>query len=445
MPTVSKEINLVKSEVDANNNKFWRGILYDDDSLEIFYGRVGTKGLTRTYASGGDRHLKKKIHEKTKPFNGRKGGYKEINIVSSSSGTPVKSKTVVTNNLDKVAADQINTNSPEARDLVKYLVKSNVHNIVSNTTMTYNDATGLFSTPLGIVAQTNIDDARDILINLGDFVVAKDFDNKKAKILIADYLMLIPQKVPQKLSLEGVIPDDTALKKQNDVLDSLQASLTSMLTTPPKSSKKKDQVAAPKVFAAKIELVTSPKIIQHIVDMYEKTMSGSHMCSHLMVKRAFAISIDPLVESFDKQGKKKGNIQQLSHGTRVSNVLSIIKSGLTIPPKNSPHCTGRMFGNGVYFSDQSTKALNYAYGYWGGGTDDNCFMFLADVAMGKHWTPDGTMYTAHEYASKNGFDSCFAKGGKSGVANNEMIVYSTCQVNLVYLVEFAPGKKRRRW
>ena len=41
-----------------------------------------------------------------------------------------------------------------------------------------------------------------------------------------------------------------------------------------------------------------------------------------------------------------------------------------VPPANASHCTGRMFGNGVYFSDQSTKALNYAYGYWGGGDRD---------------------------------------------------------------------------
>ena len=41
---------------------------------------------------------------------------------------------------------------------------------------------------------------------------------------------------------------------------------------------------------------------------------------------------------------------------------------------------------------------------------------------------------------KRGYDSTFAKAGESGVMNNEMIVYQTCQINPRFLVEFAPGK-----
>ena len=40
----------------------------------------------------------------------------------------------------------------------------------------------------------------------------------------------------------------------------------------------------------------------------------------------------------------------------------------------------------MYFANSSTKSLNYAYGYWDGKRDNNCFMFLCDVAMGKHYT-----------------------------------------------------------
>ena len=95
-----------------------------------------------------------------------------------------------------------------------------------------------------------------------------------------------------------------------------------------------------------------------------------------------------------------------------------------------------MFGNGVYFSDQSTKSLNYAYGYWGGGqADNNCFMFLADVAMGKYFVPPGPSVRL----PLSGYDSTFAQAGKSGVVNNEMIVYKTCQINPRFLVEFAPA------
>ena len=112
-----------------------------------------------------------------------------------------------------------------------------------------------------------------------------------------------------------------------------------------------------------------------------------------------------------------------------------MKSGLIIPKSSgSIQITGRMFGDGLYFSDQATKSLNYSYGYWDGGSkDDNCFMFLADVAMGKIHTPSGPTSSL----PKKGYDSTFAEAGKSGVMNNEMIVYRTSQANLRYLIEFA--------
>lgn len=132
------------------------------------------------------------------------------------------------------------------------------------------------------------------------------------------------------------------------------------------------------------------------------------------------------------------NIWDLWHGTRSSNVLSILKGGLIIPPQSSPHVCGRMFGNGIYASDQSTKALNYAYGYWGGGSkDNNCFMFLLKMAMGKYFVPTGPF----SGNARAGYDSTFAKGNQSGVANNEMIVYRCGQVKLDYLVEFSPNGK----
>jgi len=115
-------------------------------------------------------------------------------------------------------------------------------------------------------------------------------------------------------------------------------------------------------------------------------------------------------------------------------VLSILKQGLVVPPSNASHCCGRMFGDGVYFSDQSTKSLNYSYGYWDSGQrDQNCYMFLADVAMGNSYIPQG--HSSRTLPSK--FNSIFAKGGVSGVTNNEMIVPSTNQCNLKFLVNFS--------
>lgn len=160
-----------------------------------------------------------------------------------------------------------------------------------------------------------------------------------------------------------------------------------------------------------------------------------HVSHQLDVKLVYEVEIKVMKEAFESYGKKVGNVMQLWHGTRVSNLLSILKSGFVIPPSNAPHCTGRMFGNGVYFSDQSTKSLNYSFGYWGGAQDQNCFMLLNDVAMGRCFVPK---IWSHNYPKKR-YDSTFAKARWSGVINNEMIVYDTRQINPKYLVEFSPN------
>lgn len=62
---------------------------------------------------------------------------------------------------------------------------------------------------------------------------------------------------------------------------------------------------------------------------------------------------------------KVGNVRELCHGTRVHNVLSILHRGLVVPASDgsdSIQVTGRMFGDGVCLSDQSTKSLNYSAG-----------------------------------------------------------------------------------
>jgi poly [ADP-ribose] polymerase len=81
--------------------------------------------------------------------------------------------------------------------------------------------------------------------------------------------------------------------------------------------------------------------------------------------------------------------------------------------------TGRLYGDGIYASDISTKALGYAYGYWSGRRDDNCFMFLLDMAMGDYYLPKRSNYTSTRYPA-SGYDSTFAKEG-TGIMNNEMI------------------------
>jgi len=440
MSSIVEEIHLVKTDVNANNNKFWVGKLYDDDTLETSWGRVGDKGQAKTYVAGGKRMLDKKRREKERK------GYSEIDIVSNTSGH-VSGKVIQKESLSKVAKDQIQTKSPETKQLIEYLAQVNVHNILSNTTMTYDAEDGLFKTPLGIVSSATIDEAKDLLEKISVHIIKGDHDGIKIKKLTSQYLMRIPQKVSRRLKVTDVFPDQEALKKQNDILDSLSASLDMVLNAPKTKSTKSQpcDCCVETVFKVKLDIVKTAREISEITKMYEKTLDRGYSCGHLAVKTVYAVELSEMKIKFDSDQKARGtdNIWRLWHGTRASNLLSILKNGLIIPPKNAGYCTGRLYGNGIYFSDQSSKSLNYSYGYWSGKSDNNCFMFLADVNMGTYWNPAARAYDGHTYAKEHGYDSCYARGGNGIVKNNEMIVYSINQVNLIYLIEFAPSAKGR--
>ena len=166
---------------------------------------------------------------------------------------------------------------------------------------------------------------------------------------------------------------------------------------------------------------------------------GSSTFFALKVRKIiYNIKLGKSENRFDKKGKGMKNVWQLWHGTKASNLLSIMRGGLIIPSSGASHCTGRCYGDGVYASSISTKALNYATNYWGNkGDTSRTFMFLLDMAMGKYHLAKRAWGS---YPVK-GTNSTWAKGGHSGVINDEMIVYRLDQCNLTHLVEFGPRNK----
>jgi poly [ADP-ribose] polymerase 2/3/4 len=426
MAKVLRHRRYVKTCSDNNNNKFWYITEYDDGSILVEYGRIGEKGSSKLHEPGKknfDSLCRSKERGKTD-----EPPYRQLNVIEApvESGKPAVA--VKKGDLEDVAAKEIAGGNPKVEKLIKYLAQQNVHNILTSTTMTYDDATGLFSTPCGVVTEDNITSARDQLAKMSKFIKKADWCKDYVKLL-EDYLMLIPQKVKNMRNVEDVIPDAESIDKQNSLLDSLQASLDSLKKDPVKKVTTEE-----KVFSVSLIEISDSKTFDIINRMYNGSINRSHSCSHLKLADIYGVQISTMKDRFDKHGKPIGNVKQLWHGTRVANVLSILHKGLIIPPSSASHCTGRMFGDGLYFSDQSTKSLNYSYGYWGGGSRDNhCFMFVADVAMGKPYVPSGS------YGSfpMHGYDSTFAMASRSGVQNNEMIIYRTNQCNLTYLCKFS--------
>ncbi|KAH0534860.1 hypothetical protein KQX54_009393 [Cotesia glomerata] len=79
---------------------------------------------------------------------------------------------------------------------------------------------------------------------------------------------------------------------------------------------------------------------------------------------------------------KLGNKKLLWHGTRISNVASILEKGFELDPNIAHKAFSLMFGKGIYFTNTVSKAANYC----GTGTASRNkigVLFLAEVALGK--------------------------------------------------------------
>jgi len=432
---------------DTNNNKFWEYTIYSDGTATSNWGRVGRSPSPRSSTPA---KAHKKWAEKTNPNNRPDKRYTEVKAVDTgaSSGSS-RGASIKNAELQDTARKQIKFKNPVVQKLVDFLVKVNAHQIMkqSGGKITYDASSAQFKTPLGVIDPSQVSDARDLLVDISDFVRNNDFGNRRFANTLNKYLRLIPHDVGMtKITPELIFPNTQTVLAENDLLDGLDSAFID-ITTKPKKGKKKTtkKKTAPKVFDVQLEIVTDKKIISDVKHKYQSTRKSMHTSNNLSVQTVYAVTIGHMKKAFDGKGKSMDNVWQLWHGTKASNLLSIMKGGLIIPSSGAGHVTGRMYGDGVYFSDISTKALNYATNFWGsGGATDRTFMFLADVAMGNYHIAKSS-WSGYP---KSGSDSTWAKGRDkggqhSGVINDEMIVYNLNQCNLVYLVEFVPRSQYR--
>ena len=392
--------------------------------------------------------LDTKIREKLKG-RGKEGTpsykppYREIAVVADAIAIaptgPSMSKIVVA----EAAKKLVSTADPMLMRLVDRLVTANKHELhkASGGQMNIDLKTGIISTPIGVITKDGISQARDILTKMQPFVLQNDFDAKPFIQNINDYLMLVPQQVGHSRGWhKHFLTDVSSMQRQSTLLDQLEASadlaaarMVAAAAAGTASASVADVV--PNLFTAKITKLEDPVIIARIIKMFDEHKNASHESAKLKPIAFYEVELPEAKAAYEKDGAKMDNQWLLWHGTRMFNVLSILKSGLIIPKSGGSYqITGRMFGNGIYFSTQSTKSLNYSYGFWDGKSrDNNCFMFLADVAMGKYHVPGGG-YGLQQIPA--GYDSCYAKAGTGGVRNDECIVYRLSQANLRYLIEF---------
>ena len=139
-------------------------------------------------------------------------------------------------------------------------------------------------------------------------------------------------------------------------------------------------------------------------------------------------------ETFDKwmKNQKNKDTRILIHGTRCSSVLSILQQGLKIRPVGNFQFSGKIYGDGNYFSETMAKSLNYT------GHDGDKFLLVYEVHVGNPflyhgWYKGNSFNLNYEELQRRGFDSTFVEAG-NGLLNSEIITYTENQNRLKYLI-----------
>lgn len=406
---IVKEYNLIFTDVVKNNNKFWYGVCLDDGTGYSEWGRVGAAPTKTNYPS--HKVVEKKYNEKLKK------GYEPLKTIKTG-----ETKVAQVSNLKEVAKKQIKiNNNPVLSDLVDRLVSFNIHNITSNTTIKYDANGGVFSTPLGLVVQEGIDDARKLLVNIHILIKKNEYETDDMRESVNKYLKLIPQNIGmRKINIKTLFPSIDSVQKQNDILVSLEVSLKSV--TEPTNKTVKEE----KIFDTELDYLNmnDPEAIR-LIKYYNDTNRSVHGYNNIKVQNVYKVKIQSNVDKF----KEVNPVVEVFHGTSGANCLSILKSGLRAIPPSTAAIAGAMFGPGVYGATDSSKSLQYTAGRFGGKNTGLCYMFICDFSMGKY-------YEIKTYGGRKpaGYDSIWAKATQTGLRFDELIVPDD-HVKIKYLLE----------
>lgn len=415
---------LIFVDTVTNKNKFYKLELVGD-TVEVEYGRVkgGSKPQRRSFA-GGEKMYNKKKNEKLK--KGYSASEIDLDIIEESTSTD--------GNMLDIAMEQIVTDAVSAL-LIKKLVQQNIHNITSNTKIKYDIKTGYFKTDLGIVTQKGVDKAIALLNEMALYQDKmgnlSDAKWKKFVKLNEQYFTIIPTEIKNLRDHKSLLITDSKVSAQLDICNSLADSLKIIEDEKAKIRDSGDEsVVKEQVFEASVLELTDTVEHDRIVKYFNDSKNRQHGHNSYKVEKIYHVSLG----KEDKEYKDSlPNQMELFHGTKIANLLSILKSGLLMPKQSPGSVTGYMFGQGLYFASQSTKSLNYCDGmYWNrSASQDKIYMFVADIAMGNYQVPSSSR-------SKNpdsGYDSYWAKPGKSGIQNDEMIIFKSNQIRLKYILE----------
>lgn len=387
---MNKYAKLIMVTAD-NNNKYYEMEYKGGNDFTVKYGRVE---LTETVLNYPISQWDKKYREKVNK------GYRDVTDTVSEEKTDVKSQPVM--------VGQIADRKVEA--FLKRM-KEYMDNLVSTT----------YSVKADKVTKKQVDTAQALIDRLGTM---KQSQVAKVNDILIDLYTIIPRKMANVKSY--LLPNlnlEKAIEQEQDNLDAMAGQVS--LITPKKKGDKQAQNLLDSMGITMTE--TKPtKEIQYLVN--QEAGSGAKIDSIFEVNSGRE---DKMFNDWlSKQKNKQTRI--LIHGTRCTSVIPILEIGLKIRPKGNFQFSGKVYGDGNYFSETVRKSLGYT------GWEADKILLVYEVHVGNPFKYDGwykgnTFPLNYNELQKRGYDSTFVAAG-NGLLNSEIIAYREQQNRIKYII-----------
>lgn len=383
----------------ANNNKFYEMSAADGAStFNVKYGRV--EGGTPATGSYPISQWNSKYNEKVNK------GYKDVTQFVT---------TTVTETTTQAPAGVDGIKDPKVREFMA-LMKSYTDGLVRNT----------YSVVATAVTQAQVDAAQKLIDELNKMNPSLANEILRINDKLTELYTVIPRSMRQVR--DHLLPSINFARTMQQEQDNLDAMALQVSQVQPKKGKK-----------AK---VGKNSLLDDLgVDM--KTCTPNHELQYLInqlnnsrVKLEAVFEVkkpeeDKVFEAWlAKQKNKETKI--LIHGTRSTSVIPILETGLKIRPSGNFSFSGKVYGEGNYYSETVQKSLNYT----GGGTDK--ILLVYEVHTGNPFVYDGwfkgnSFTLNYKNLQERGYDSTFVKAG-GGLLNTEIIAYTEQQNRIKYIL-----------
>ncbi|KDO24177.1 hypothetical protein SPRG_10605 [Saprolegnia parasitica CBS 223.65] len=157
------------------------------------------------------------------------------------------------------------------------------------------------------------------------------------------------------------------------------------------------------------------------VDAVRKYYVQGHCKSGYSVANVFTLDRRDELDR-DADTDVPGHRTLLWHGTKRTNLMSILHRGLCIAPADAPR-TGLAFGKGVYFADAAAKSLQYCTPFTTADKKKTkVYLLLCDVALG---TPHRVQRSEYRESAADGTHSTFAVGSTQPDPSETLVVAAT--------------------